>query len=81
LPFPESFVDVIQDDQKRARNMPFDSNLCDAHIVGDFGAGMAGSARKIDLSRPPAYGVQYGRKLIQTLLAIEDLIRGRAWGY
>lgn len=64
----------------RANNMPFNSHLGDAHIVGDFGVSVTRLVRKIDLSRPPAYGVQHGRQLIQTLLAIEDLIRSRAWG-
>jgi hypothetical protein len=62
-------------------DVPFNRNAGDRHIGGDFGAGIAGSARKINLSCPPAYSVQYGRKLIQTLLAIEDLFRSRAWGY
>jgi hypothetical protein len=78
--FLESLVDVLPDDQMRASNMPFNSNLGDAHIVGDFGVGVTGLVRKIDFSRSAAYGVQNGREMIQTLLAIEDLIRSRAWG-
>jgi hypothetical protein len=65
----------------RASNMPFNGNLGDAHIVGDFGVGVTGSVRKIDLSRPPAHGVQNGREFTQALLAIQNSIRSRTWGY
>jgi hypothetical protein len=73
-------IDMLYDGQMCASNMPFNGDFGDSHIVGDFGVGVTGSVRKVDLSRPPAYGVQNGRKLIQTLLAIEDLIRSRTWG-
>jgi hypothetical protein len=58
----------------RTSNVPLNSNLRDAHIVGDFGGGVSGSVCKIDLLRPSADDVQYGCELIQALLAIEDLI-------
>jgi hypothetical protein len=62
--------DVLHDGQMRTSNLPLNSNLGDAHIVGDFGVGVSGSVCKIDVSRPPADGVQYGCELIQALLAI-----------
>ena len=65
----------------RTSNVPLNSNFGDAHIVGDFGVEVFESVCKIDLSRPPADGVQYGCELIQALSAIEDLIRSRALGY
>jgi hypothetical protein len=55
LSFLESISGVFQHDQMRAGNMPFNSHLGDPHIVGDFGVGVTGSVRKIDLPRPPTY--------------------------
>jgi hypothetical protein len=72
---------VLQDGQMRASNMPFNSNLGDAHVASDLGASVAGSAGKEDSPRPRVHRVQQGGELIQTLLAIEDLIRSRALGY
>jgi hypothetical protein len=59
--------------------MPFDSNLGDAHIISDFGVGVTGSVRKVDLSGPPAEGVQKDHELPQTLLAIEDVDFSILW--
>jgi hypothetical protein len=53
----------------RTSNVPLNSNFGDAHIVGDFGVEVFESVCKIDLSRPPADGVQYGCELIQAPLA------------
>jgi len=79
--FREFRIDMRCDGQMCASNMRFNSNLGEAHIVGDFGVGVTGSVRKIDLSRPPAHGVQNARELIRTLLAIQNLIRSGACGY
>jgi hypothetical protein len=61
--------DVRHDGNMRTSNVPLNGNLGDAHIVDNFGAAVSGSVCKIDLSRPPADGVQYGCELMQALLA------------
>ena len=65
----------------RASDVPFNGDLGNAHILRDFCVGVTGSMRKIDLSRPPAHGIQSSCELIQALLAIQNSIRSRAWGY
>jgi hypothetical protein len=59
---------VLHDGYMRTSNVPLNSNFGDAHIVGDFGVEVFESVCKIDLSRPPADGVQYGCELIQAPL-------------
>jgi hypothetical protein len=60
---------------------PFNSRLGDAHVVGDFGVGVTGLMRKIDLSSPRVARVQKRSDLIQTLLAIDNWIWSRTRGY